>query len=184
MVFNVDFNNGNITLYTIYNLNQILPYIPLEIGDSDEVKSKNKKNLSIGGHFFTQIDYGFGVGTYNSANGGFAHITTAYGNEVFYNISSDGAVSKNEDYIKPNMPFSITIESDIIDTTISDDVLISNIKECGEIIVKGTNGLVEFNKTADSTTSILYFLNIRKDKTFQVLQFDTTSNQLTSTIIQ
>lgn len=184
LVFNVDFNNGNITLYTIYNLNQILPYIPLEIGDSDEVKSKNKKNLSIGGHFFTQIDYGFGVGTYNSANGGFAHITTAYGNEVFYNISSDGAVSKNEDYIKPNMPFSITIESDIINTTISDDVLISNIKECGEIIVKGTNGLVEFNKTADSTTSILYFLNIRKDKTFQVLQFDTTSNQLTSTIIQ
>lgn len=122
LVFNVDFNNGNITLYTIYNLNQILPYIPLEIGDSD--------------------------------------------------------------YIKPNMPFSITIESDIINTTISDDVLISNIKECGEIIVKGTNGLVEFNKTADSTTSILYFLNIRKDKTFQVLQFDTTSNQLTSTIIQ
>lgn len=43
LVFNVDFNNGNITLYTIYNLNQILPYIPLEIGDSDEVKSKNKK---------------------------------------------------------------------------------------------------------------------------------------------
>lgn len=184
LVFNVDFNNGNITLYTIYNLNQILPYIPLEIGDSDEVKSKNKKNLSIGGHFFTQIDYGFGVGTYNSSNGGFAHITTAYGNEVFYDISADGAVSNNSDYIKPNMPFSITIESDIIDTTISDDVLISNIKECGEIIVKGTNGLVEFNKTADSTTSILYFLNIRKDKTFQVLQFDTTSNQLTSTIIQ
>lgn len=30
LVFNVDFNNGNITLYTIYNLNQILPYIPLE----------------------------------------------------------------------------------------------------------------------------------------------------------
>lgn len=23
-------NTGNITLYTIYNLNQILPYIPLE----------------------------------------------------------------------------------------------------------------------------------------------------------
>lgn len=86
------------------------------------------------------------------ANGGFAHITTAYGNEVFYNISSDGAVSKNDDYIKPNMPFSITIESDIIDTTISDDVLISNIKECGEIIVKGTNGLVEFNKTAGDPT--------------------------------
>lgn len=117
-------------------------------------------------------------------NGGFAHITTAYGNEVFYDISADGAVSNNSDYIKPNMPFSIIIESDIINTTISDDVLISNIKECGEIIVKGTNGLVEFNKTADSTTSILYFLNIRKDKTFQVLQFDTTSNQLTSTIIQ
>lgn len=94
LVFNVDFNNGDITLFTTYNLNQILPYIPLEIGDSDEVKSKNKKNLSIGGHFFTQIDYGFGVGIYNSANGGFAHITTAYGNEVFYNISSDGAVSK------------------------------------------------------------------------------------------
>lgn len=165
MVFNVDFNNGDITLFTTYNLNQILPYIPLEIGDSDEVKSKNKKNLSIGGHFFTQIDYGFGVGIYNSANGGFAHITTAYGNEVFYNISSDGAVSKNDDYIKPNMPFSITIESDIIDTTISDDVLISNIKECGEIIVKGTNGLVEFNQTAgDPTLEVsLTSINVPQD---------------------
>lgn len=57
MVFNVDFNNGDITLFTTYNLNQILPYIPLEIGGSDEVKSKNKKNLSIGGHFFNQIGF-------------------------------------------------------------------------------------------------------------------------------
>lgn len=103
---------------------------------------------------------------------------------IAYNTFNLSNYNNNSDYIKPNMPFSITIEPNIIDTTISDDVLISNIKECGEIIVKGTNGLVEFNKTADSTTSILYFLNIRKDKSFQVLQFDTTSNQLTSTIIQ
>lgn len=51
--------------------------------------------------------------------------------KYFYDISADGAVSNNSDYIKPNMPFSITIEPNIIDTTISDDVLISNIKECG-----------------------------------------------------
>ena len=46
------------------------------------------------GTFFCGIDYGFGVGTWNSTNGGSAHMVTAYGNMVYYSISNDGIVAK------------------------------------------------------------------------------------------
>lgn len=64
--------------------------VSLEIGDSNEIKSHNLSQLR-NGHFFTQLDYGYGVGTWQSSTGGFAHVTTAYGNEVFYIINADGS---------------------------------------------------------------------------------------------
>ena len=47
------------------------------------------------GTFFCGIDYGFGVGTWNSSTGGTAYIVTATGNTVYYDISNDGIVAKD-----------------------------------------------------------------------------------------
>lgn len=70
-----------------------LDLIELEIGDSAAVKTANIKKL-ITGQFFTTINYGYGVGTWNSSTGGHAHIVTAYGNTVYYIIGTDGSVIK------------------------------------------------------------------------------------------
>ena len=45
-------------------------------------------------HFFVQVDYGYGVGSWNPGTGGHAHIVTAYGNTVYYTLAADGTVSK------------------------------------------------------------------------------------------
>ena len=92
-VFNVDFNDGTVTIDSKYDTSKLLPYVDLEIGDSDTVKQYNKEHLSTGS-FFVAIDYGYGTGTWNSTNGGTAHIVTATGNTVYYNISADGSVTK------------------------------------------------------------------------------------------
>ena len=92
-VFDVDFNDGTVTIDSKYNASKLLPYVDLEIGDSDTVKQYNKEHLSTGS-FFVAIDYGYGTGTWNSTSGGTAHIVTATGNTVYYNISADGSVTK------------------------------------------------------------------------------------------
>ena len=92
-VFDVDFNDGTVTIDSKYDTSKLLPYVDLEIGDSDTVKQYNKEHLPIGS-FFVAIDYGYGTGTWNSTSGGTAHIVTATGNTVYYNISADGSVTK------------------------------------------------------------------------------------------
>lgn len=82
---------------SVTELEKIVPekldLIELEIGDSSSVRSANLNKL-ITGQFFTTINYGYGVGTWNSTNGGHAHIVTAYGNTVYYIIGTDGSVVK------------------------------------------------------------------------------------------
>lgn len=92
-VFDIDFNDGTVTIDSKYDTSKLLPYVDLEIGDSDTVKQYNKEHLSTGS-FFVAIDYGYGTGTWNSTSGGTAHIVTATGNTVYYNISVDGSVTK------------------------------------------------------------------------------------------
>lgn len=92
-VFDIDFNTGEVTLDSKYDTSRLLPYVDLEIGNSEEVKEFNLERLQLG-HFFVSIDYGFGVGSWNPTNGGHAHIVTAFGNTVYYNISSIGVVVK------------------------------------------------------------------------------------------
>ena len=92
-VFDVDFNDGTVTIDSKYDTSKLLPYVDLEIGDSDTVKQYNKEHLPTGS-FFVAIDYGYGTGTWNSTSGGTAHIVTATGNTVYYNISVDGSVTK------------------------------------------------------------------------------------------
>lgn len=92
-VFDVDFNTGEVTLDSKYDTSKLLPYVDLEIGNSEEVKASNLERLQLG-HFFVSIDYGYGVGSWNPTNGGHAHIVTAFGNTVYYNISPNGIVVK------------------------------------------------------------------------------------------
>ena len=92
-VFDIDFNDGTVTIDSKYDTSKLLSYVNLEIGDSDTVKQYNKEHLPTGS-FFVAIDYGYGTGTWNSTNGGTAHIVTATGNTVYYNISAEGSVTK------------------------------------------------------------------------------------------
>ena len=92
-VFDIDFNDGTVTIDSKYDTSKLLPYVDLEIGDSDTVKQYNKEHLPTGS-FFVAIDYGYGTGTWNSTNGGTAHIVTATGNTVYYNISAEGSITK------------------------------------------------------------------------------------------
>lgn len=92
-VFDIDFNTGQVTLDSKYDTSRLLPYVDLEIGNSAEVKAYNLERLKLG-HFFVQVDYGYGVGSWNPTTGGHAHIVTAYGNTVYYELAADGTVSK------------------------------------------------------------------------------------------
>ena len=92
-VYDRDVNDGTVTINSKYDTSKLLPYVDLEIGDSDTVKQYNKEHLPTGS-FFVAINYGYGTGTWNSTNGGTAHIVTATGNTVYYNISADGSVTK------------------------------------------------------------------------------------------
>lgn len=92
-VFDIDFNTGQVTLDSKYDTSKLLPYVDLEIGNSVETKEYNLERLKLG-HFFVQIDYGYGVGSWNPSTGGHAHIVTAYGNTVYYELMADGTVTK------------------------------------------------------------------------------------------
>lgn len=92
-VFDIDFNTGEVTLDSKYDTSKLLPYVDLEIGNSDEVKAYNLERLQLG-HFFVAVDYGYGVGSWNPTTGGHAHIVTAFGNTVYYNLSPEGIVTK------------------------------------------------------------------------------------------
>lgn len=92
-VFDINFNDGTVSLDSKYDTSKFLPYVDLEIGNSTEVKAYNLERLKLG-HFFVQVDYGYGVGSWNPSTGGHAHIVTAYGNTVYYNLAADGTVTK------------------------------------------------------------------------------------------
>ena len=154
--------------------------VTLEIGDTAQIKQNNLDRLR-SGFFFTQIDYGYGVGTWQSTTGGFAHITTAYGNEVFYKINIDGSITKDDDYIKPNEPYSLQLQADQIGAPL-DDVTASHMMSCGEIIVVGSTGPITYTRTVDSTASAYYFVSTKKDGTTQVLTYTVANKTITASV--
>lgn len=158
--------------------------VELEIGNSEDIKEANLvilNNLSQN-HFFTSLDYGYGVGTWQSANGGFAHVTTAYGNEVFYNIDIDGSVTKDDNYIKPNEPYSIKINSDKIGKPV-DEITATKIIKCGEIIIEGSSGLITYTKSISSTTAYKYFFSISVVGLVDLLIFTVSTKTLISNTV-
>lgn len=159
-----------------------LTCLQLQIGNSAEVKQHNLKELQgIAGFFFTELDYGYGVGTYQSSTGGFAHVATAHDNNTYYDIAADGSIAKNDDYISPNEPYTIQLDSTDIGKPL-EDVMASHILNCGEIIVNGVTGPVTYTRSVDSTESMIYFISSKKDNSFQILTYNVSSKTITSAI--
>lgn len=159
-----------------------LTCLQLQIGNSAEVKQHNLKELQgIAGFFFTELDYGYGVGTYQSSTGGFAHVVTAHDNNTYYDIAADGSIAKNDDYISPNEPYTIQLDSTDIGKPL-EDVIASHILNCGEIIVNGVTGPITYTRSVDSTESMIYFISSKKDNSFQILTYNVSSKTITSAI--
>lgn len=159
-----------------------LTCLQLQIGNSAEVKQHNLKELQgIAGFFFTELDYGYGVGTYQSSTGGFAHVVTAHDNNTYYDIAADGSIAKNDDYISPNEPYTIQLDSNDIGKPL-EDVMASHILNCGEIIVNEVTGPITYTRSVDSTESMIYFISSKKDNSFQILTYNVSSKTITSAI--
>lgn len=157
--------------------------VHLDIGDLQEVKDNNLNALkNTQGHFFANIDYGYGVGTYQSGIGGFVHVTTAYGNEVFYSIKADGSIRREDDYIKPNEPYTVHLDAEEIGIELG-DILASKVYQAGELIVTGSTGMITYTRAAGSTDTAVYFTDNRKDGKLAVLTYTVSAKTITASIV-
>lgn len=127
---------------SISNIEQYFsPSVFLSIGDSDEVKALNLaalSSISVGDPFQCEINYGFGVGRMSSS-GGFAHVTTSEGHEAFYDISTDGAVTKNSTYVKPDEPLQVVLSVEDLESAV-DDITSAAIQKAGLIVIVDEEG--------------------------------------------
>lgn len=90
---NVSFKTGETSSFASVDIDKLEEYTHLEIGDSAEIKAFNIEQLHTGTQLVS-IDYGYGVATWNSTDGGVANINTANGHVVTYDIAADGTVTK------------------------------------------------------------------------------------------
>ena len=90
---NISFKTGETSSFVSVDIDKLEEYTRLEIGDSTEIKAFNIEQLHTGTQLVS-IDYGYGVATWNSTDGGVANINTANGHVVTYNIAADGTVTK------------------------------------------------------------------------------------------
>lgn len=172
--------NNNITKLQ----NSKLSCLQLQIGNSDEVKQHNLKALSaIAGFFFTKIDYGYGVGTFQAGVGGFAHVVTAYDNATYYDIAANGSISKNSNYISPNEPYTVSITEEQTNE-ILDDLTASKVSNinCGEIILSEANGPIRYIKSGYTEDDRTYFVNVSGDDKHSVLTYHAHTKYLSLSI--
>lgn len=160
-----------------------LTCLQLQIGDSDAVKQSNLKELQgIAGFFFTGLDHGYGVGTYQSGTGGFAHVVTAHGNDAHYDIAADGSITENDSYISPNEPYTVSLTSEQVDAAL-DDVTAGKVNKCGEITITGSTGPVTYTRTSDSTSAVIYFISDRKDGKVTLLTYIVSTKTISSAVV-
>lgn len=75
-----------------------LTYIRLLAGNSNKIKETNLSALNNASPiFFTEVDSGYGVGTYKAGVGGIIHTITVDG-ASHYTIFADGSISKDNTY--------------------------------------------------------------------------------------
>lgn len=170
---------GTVQISSQYS--RITNIISLEIGNSETIKAINLSRL-VPGFFQVQLDYGYGVGTWQPSTGGFAHVTTAYGNEAFYNIDVDGSITKDEVYLKPNEPYTVMLEASQIGQPL-DQVVAAHVKEAGEIVINGSTGPITYTRTSDSTPSAVYFTDDRKDGKTTLLTYNVSNKTITSVMM-
>ena len=90
---NISFKTGETSSFVSVDIDKLEEYTHLEIGDFAEIKAFNIEQLHTGTQLVS-IDYGYGIATWNSTDGGVANINTANGHVVTYNIAADGTVTK------------------------------------------------------------------------------------------
>ena len=178
VVFNVSFEDGSITVETKVNVGKTLPYVELKVGDTNEIMQYNIEHLP-NGEFFMHIEYGYGVGTFHDGIGGFAHITNAYGNELFYKINIDGSIMPDRDYIKPNQPYTLKINQSLIGTKL-EDVVSSALKKAGELVVKSTSGPISYTRNTDSNENMVYFTDEDMNGQITRITYNNTNKMLTA----
>lgn len=96
--------------------------VELEIGNSEEVKSRNLAKLkaiqSIDYLFFADIDSGYGAAKWLPTTGGEAFIITSKGISVTYIISPEGSVTKKKEIdipkLKEDIDNKVTITDDVV----------------------------------------------------------------------
>lgn len=184
--------NGDEVTANVYGLTDVqdsivsdlynkLDVVRLQIGNSDNVKADNLAVLP-NGFFFTQLDYGFGTGTFTPSVGGFANIVTAYGHESFYQINADGSITRDSAFIKPNDPVTVTIDVTQIGTEL-DEYTISAIKMCAEVLVTTDTFIIKYSRVADNDTDDIYFVAPSKNIAQRdLLVFKADSNKLETVI--
>ena len=143
--------------------------VELEIGNSEEVKSRNLAKLnaiqSVDHLFFADIDSGYGAAKWLSTTGGEAFIVTNSGRAVIYTIGNDGSVTKAStdiDLTNPNTDlFEVVTElpTENISTSKLYCILSSKVGEENKYTeyayIKQTDGqfawekMGEFNATPD-----------------------------------
>ena len=89
----ISFKTGKALIFSSIDIDKLEEYTHLDVGDSAEIKAFNIEQLHTGTQLVS-IDYGYGVATWNSTDGGVANINTANGHVVTYNIAADGTVTK------------------------------------------------------------------------------------------
>lgn len=119
----------------------------------------------------------------NGSKGGFAHATTAHGNEVFYDIGIDGSVTKDDNYIKPNEPYTVILDGSKIGNAL-DDITASKITKCGEIIINGSTGPITYTRSVDSTLTSIYFVSSKKDDSLQVLTYTAANKTIIASTVK
>lgn len=68
--------------------------IILEEGKDKSIKESNLNKLKgTNGTFFVHVNYGYGVGIWDSNKGGQIHIITPYGSTIYYSIKKNGELT-------------------------------------------------------------------------------------------
>lgn len=85
-----------------YDNNITLSYIILDTKNTKKTKKENLDKLSNNeAPYFVSINGGIGVYSWDSTVGGQAHVINAYGDTVYYTISSNGLVEKG--FVSPDI---------------------------------------------------------------------------------
>lgn len=98
---------------------------------------------------------------------------------LVYAISPDGSITNDEDYIKPNEPYSIILEKSVLDTRL-DDISAFKVQTAGALIIKDDRVLLTYTRAADSTNDTIYFTNLKSDGTFATLTYTVSQKTLTT----